>query len=240
MKKTHQYRAFFYVLGNVLLVMGLTLNTKTGLGVSPVISVAFSFSESLHIKFGITTFVMYSFFALLQMIIMHSASVKYLAQLPFSLLFSSLLNFVAEQVNYSGANHGLVFNLAVLFVAIVLCGVGLSMAINMQLITNPGDGIVAVLAERTGKNLGTVKNCVDVACVSATCVVGLIFAGRIVGIGIGTLCAMVGLGRVVYLVNKYWKEPMCRLSGLIPMTQSEQKGEQASETQCPAQPTLKE
>lgn len=44
MKKQKVYRACFYVLGLLILAMGLTLNTKAGLGVSPIISVSYSIS----------------------------------------------------------------------------------------------------------------------------------------------------------------------------------------------------
>ena len=36
------FRIFFYVLPMLILALGLTLNTKTGLGVSPIISVFYS------------------------------------------------------------------------------------------------------------------------------------------------------------------------------------------------------
>ena len=42
MKKQLFYRILFYAAGLLILALGLTLNTKTGLGVSPIISVAYS------------------------------------------------------------------------------------------------------------------------------------------------------------------------------------------------------
>nr|WP_282751859.1 hypothetical protein [Emergencia timonensis] len=39
MKKAIVYRVFFYVLGLLVMALGITLNTKSGLGVSPIISV---------------------------------------------------------------------------------------------------------------------------------------------------------------------------------------------------------
>ena len=43
---------------------------------------------------------------------------------------------------------------------------------------------------------------------------GLLLTGRIVGIGLGTLLAMVGVGRVIALVNHWTKAGMCRLAGV--------------------------
>ena len=48
MQKQKFYRAGFYILGLLILAMGLTLNTKAGLGVSPIISVSYSISTIFH------------------------------------------------------------------------------------------------------------------------------------------------------------------------------------------------
>ena len=52
MKRSIFYRILFYVTGLLVLAHGLTLNTKTGLGVSPIISVAYSISEIFDHNFG--------------------------------------------------------------------------------------------------------------------------------------------------------------------------------------------
>lgn len=44
MKKTVCYRTLFYAAGLLILALGLTLNTKAGLGVSAIISVSYSVS----------------------------------------------------------------------------------------------------------------------------------------------------------------------------------------------------
>ncbi len=40
-------RGLIYLMGMVILAFGITLNTKTGLGVSPIISIAYCVSEIL-------------------------------------------------------------------------------------------------------------------------------------------------------------------------------------------------
>ena len=48
-------RIIFYITGLLILAMGLTLNTKAGLGVSPIISVSYSISQITGMNFGNTT-----------------------------------------------------------------------------------------------------------------------------------------------------------------------------------------
>ena len=71
MKKQVFYRTFFYILGLLILAMGLTLNTKAGLGVSPIISVSYSISTIFHINFGNITMILYCIFVVAE-IILHS------------------------------------------------------------------------------------------------------------------------------------------------------------------------
>lgn len=49
-KREWRFRIFFYILSLLILALGITLNTKTGLGVSPIISVSYSVSEILHVS----------------------------------------------------------------------------------------------------------------------------------------------------------------------------------------------
>lgn len=52
-------RGLIYLMGMVILAFGITLNTKTGLGVSPIISIAYCVSEILDWNFGNTTMGLY-------------------------------------------------------------------------------------------------------------------------------------------------------------------------------------
>ena len=66
LKKQVLYRIFFYVLALLILALGLTLNTKAGLGVSPIISVSYSVSQIFTLNFGNTTMFLYCVFVLVQ------------------------------------------------------------------------------------------------------------------------------------------------------------------------------
>ena len=72
----------------------------------------------------------------------------------------------------------------------------------MHIVPNPGDGIVQALADIFGANTGTVKNIFDISCVALTAILSLIFTQSIIGIGIGTLAAALGVGRVIALFIK--------------------------------------
>lgn len=211
----HPYRWLIYGMGMAVLAFGITLNTKTGLGVSPIISVAYCVSQIFSKNFGDMTFVLYVLFVVVQLFLRDRGEwAATLFQIVVSLIFSRLLNLFDVLIPYSCTEHSIVVNLVLLAAAVFLTGLGITMTVNMRLVPNPGDGIVQAIAERIGRGQGFTKNIFDIGCVCTTIAVGLICAGHVIGIGIGTIAAMIGVGRAVALVNHFCKDRMLAAAGL--------------------------
>ena len=62
--------------------------------------------------------------------------------------------------------------------------------------------------------MGFTKNCFDLLNISFTIGVSLLFAGRPVGIGLGTVIAVIGVGRVIAVFNRLTQEKMLYLAGM--------------------------
>lgn len=62
-------RIIIYIAGLLILAFGIILNTKSGLGVSPIISVAYSISTIWNLNFGDTTFALYAIFVMIEMLL---------------------------------------------------------------------------------------------------------------------------------------------------------------------------
>ena len=186
-----------------ILALGLTLNTKANLGVSPIILVPYSISQITGLNFGDLTFVVYAMFVVVQIIIHirlknHKRIASDILQLPLSLIFTRLLNIFTVHIPTS-QNLGIRF--IILTFAIICTGIGAAMSLSMQIVPNPGDGIVQALAERFDKSVGITKNLFDCLNLSITLCISLFIAHQIVGVGIGTVIAVVGVGRVIALFN---------------------------------------
>lgn len=192
-----------YVVGMFILALGLTLNTKANLGVSPIISVPYSISQITGLNFGDLTFVVYTIFVIVQIIIHirlknHKRIASDILQLPLSLIFTRLLNIFTV---YIPTSQNLGIRLIILTFAIICTGIGAAMSLSMQIVPNPGDGIVQALAERFDKSVGITKNLFDCLNLSITLCISLFIAHQIVGVGIGTVIAVVGVGRVIALFH---------------------------------------
>ena len=101
-----------------------------------------------------------------------------------------------------------------LALGILLAGIGAAMTVDMQLIPNPGDGIVSSLADRFGRELGLCKNCFDAFCVVCSLAIGLAFGNPLLGIGLGTVLSMLGVGHVIYFFNRAAKAKLLQWAGL--------------------------
>lgn len=131
-------RWVLYLLGMLVLALGLTLNTKAGLGVSPIISVAFSVSEIWGLNFGDMTFLLYTLFVAGQLVLRgRDRRLTDLLQLPLSLAFSRVLNLYGALIPYEAAEHGFLANFLLLLAAIFFTGAGAAITVNMKLVPTP-------------------------------------------------------------------------------------------------------
>ncbi|HIR60542.1 MAG TPA: hypothetical protein IAB37_03095, partial [Candidatus Faecivivens stercoravium] len=140
--------------------------------------------------------------------------VKDILQFPLSLVFTRFLNVFSGLIpDFSDGHFAL--RLAVLILAIICTGIGAALSLNMRIIPNPGDGIVQAIADCINKSVGFTKNCFDLLNICITFTIGMVFTGGLVGIGIGTVLAMLGVGRVIALFNHFTYYQIGRMTGLI-------------------------
>lgn len=214
MKKTI-LRWVIYLLGLCSLAFGIALSIKADLGTSPISSVAYCISVIWGQKLGVMNFIVYTCFVAAQFILRGKNSRLYdLLQLGVTVVFSWVMDRLVSVIPYDSTAHSIWGNLALMLVAVVFVGIGVSWSLNMRLVPNPGEGIVQTLSERTGWSQGLTKNIFDIGCACVTVVIGLVFGGRMIGVGIGTVAAMLGVGRVVALVNRLVTKRICRAVGL--------------------------
>ena len=227
-------RVLVYIAGLLCLAFGITLNVKTGLGVSPIISVAHVFSVLAGVSIGDAAFLLYTAFVLSEMMIhvvlkrrcnernLASDLIKDMLQLPLSLLFTRAMNVfsvVIPQLDMlpDGLFLGSYFGrIIALVIAIAATGIGAAASLGMRLVPNPGDGIVQAVSDITGRETGLVKNIFDGVNVLISIILGFSFAGSIVGIGAGTIIAFLGVGRMVALFNR-----LC-LPSVLPLIHDEE------------------
>jgi uncharacterized membrane protein YczE len=205
-------RWIFYFSGLVILSLGIILNTKSKFGVTPIISVAYSYALIKHLNFGNVSFILYVILAVIEYLVKGKNFKLYdLLQIPLSVIltrFFNLFGVVLPDVSSMPAR------ILCLILGIALTGIGAAMNVNTRLVPNPGDGIVQAIADRVKQRIGNVKNVFDLGCVAFCCLMSYFMTGSVVGIGIGTVAAMIGVGRFMWLYNQFFKARQLSATGL--------------------------
>ena len=213
MKREHIWRALFYGLGIVSLCFGVTLNTKTGLGLSPITAVPYSISTAFLVPFSTVLFWYYIACVLLQAAVKRrECGWKELAQVPLSFVFSVVQEWMGEILSFHCS--ALWQGVALLPFAALFTGFGIALMVRMELVPNPADGVPFVLSRAIKKEMGLTKNIVDGSCVLLALVMDLVFTGGVVSIGLGTLWAMVFNGRAIALFDRLFTKQVTALAGI--------------------------
>lgn len=212
-KRNKVARVGIYLAGMLILALGLILNTKSGMGASAIISMAYTVSEGMGWNFADMTLILYCLFVVAELIIDgKNRSWTTVLQIPLSIVFTRFMNLFAVYFTYESGY--LPTDLLVLAGGIICTGIGAAITVDMQIIPNPGDGIVASVSRRIGKELGLTKNFFDIGCVTISVVMGLCFGNPLLGVGLGTFLSMIGVGRVIALFNHLCKSTLQRVAGI--------------------------
>ncbi|MBP3218247.1 MAG: hypothetical protein J6M46_07740 [Lachnospiraceae bacterium] len=208
-------RLLIYLIGIIILACGIDLNTKTGLGVSPVISVAYNLAQITGVAIGTMTFLYYCALIVLQFLLLKGKMPLWqLLQVAcsfFTSLFIDLFDrILPEPTSILGRG-------AALLIAIALTGIGAAISVSMRVVPNPADGLADVLGQKLGRDMGFGKNVLDLTCIVIALIIGYAFRRSPLGIGVGTAVAMILTGRVIA-----WFRPVtARIRRLAGMRQDE-------------------
>lgn len=194
-------RVLIYLVGVLILGFGLVLNSKTGLGLSPILSVPYSISEITSLSFGTWTTIVYVVFVLAEMIMRGHFELKTVLQLPFSYFFGLLIDFYNAVIQIENPN--LVLAIALLLVAIVMTALGVTVMVRCDLIVNPADGFVATTSKVTKIPFGNVKLFTDLTSLVITLGISFMVIGHLTGIGIGTIVAALCTGPCIAFIQKH-------------------------------------
>ena len=213
-KKQWTLRFLIYSVGLMILALGVTFSTKAGLGISPITAVPSSIANAFPvIPFSVSVFRVYAVMLAVQFAVKGKRREwRDLLQIPFSFVLSAFLEWF-------GALFDLRFdslwqNLLLLALATGCIGAGAAMMVAMHMVPNPPDGVIYAVHLVTGRDMGLLKNLLDLLCVAIAAAVDLVFTGRLTSVGLGTVVVMVLTGRVVYVFNRLFRRRLIRLAGL--------------------------
>lgn len=203
-EKTAQWvkRILFYVVGLFILAFAVSISKKSGLGVSPVSSVANSISIAFDLDLGLTTAVVFCCYVLIEIAILRREfPILQILQVPCAILFGYFVSFTGTLID-GWDPQTYVVKLLMVILSTVMVAIGFKMYLHANMVPQAGDGLVNVIVQKTGKKQSTIKNLFDICSVLLAILVSLIFTGKIQGVREGTVIAALGVGRVLAVLNK--------------------------------------
>ena len=212
MKKTTLWRFAIYAVGVAVLAMGASLGTKTGLGISPINAIPFALNSAFGVPFSVAVFGFYMVLIAVEFLLRGKhRRWRDLLQLPFSVVFSSLLGLFENVLQVPDA---LWQRLAVLTASILLLGLGVALIVNMRIAPNPADGLADTIGWKLKRDMGLGKNILDFCCVTVAFLIDVVFGTLWTSIGVATVISSIFIGRAVYLFNRLLQTKILRLAGL--------------------------
>ncbi len=205
------------------MTVGINLSKLANLGISPVSSIPRACEEIWGFTLGTTTFIVYIFLILAQLIILRRRfRVLNALGLVLSVVFSLMVDITGTDPNAFG--HLLYYvptpqtypmKLIVLAISIIVIGIGVFLYLRPNWIPLPAEGLSLAISEASGLRFGNCKTITDSAFVVVALILQLLFLGGLssfigdhVVVREGTVIAAIFAGQVVRLLAKRWAKPL--------------------------------
>ena len=207
-------RIILYGAGIFILAMGVAFSVKSNLGVSPVSSVPYVLSRIFPQSLGFWTVIFYLFCMVLQVVILRRDYKLFnLFQIAASFAFGYFTDLTLFIISFLPSTDNYIVRFIYLAVGIACIALGVLFYLTTALISLPTDGTVQAVTYKGRFKLHHVKIGYDCISTALAVTLSLIVLGDIKGIGIGTVIASLGVGRMLGLFSSLLKEKLEHLLG---------------------------
>ncbi|MDR1970920.1 MAG: DUF6198 family protein [Treponema sp.] len=198
-------RYILFGAGLFIMSLGISLVTKANLGTSPISSVPYVLSLKFNLSFGQFTFIVNGLFILLEIVLLNKKfPKKQYFQIAVTVLFGFFVDVAMDLLFFINPSlYGQ--KILVLSGGCVVLALGIRMQVSANVIINCAEGLVQIIAEKTGKEFGTVKIAFDMALVTLALVISLVVFGTIMGLREGTLVCALTVGLITKLFKKIFQ-----------------------------------
>lgn len=205
-------RLLLYFAGLFIIAVGINLAVNSALGVSPVSALTVPISQISGISLGTVTVAVYAVFVLIQLAVLgRRFRPKLLLQTPFSLAFGWFINYSGSLLRWVQPT-GYVQQLTLLLLSLVVCSLGATLYIAMDVVPNPPEGLLLAICARFGVAFPQVKMATDCVFVALGALLSLLFMGHVTAIREGTVIGALLMGRLIGLFTKRLGPTLRRLA----------------------------
>lgn len=194
-----------FLLSLVIMGFGIALVTKSGLGTSAVSSVPYVLSNVFTLSFGMFTFIINMLYFVIQILVLRKDFPKnqyfQIVVGPVLGIFIDLSMFILKNIDLS--NY--LLKVLILLVGCFIVAYSIWLQLEANVVINPTEGIVKVLADKTNVKFSSMKTYFDIFLVVVASLISFIGLGKIVGVREGTLISAFVVGYFIKLINTMTK-----------------------------------
>ena len=187
-------RLINYLIGLNVLVLGITLNTRSLLGVSAFTTLPYALKEMTPISFGVANIMLYMVLVVAQLLIERKLKMDMLLEVPFSFIMGYILDLY--QIIIPASSESLGLRIVILLAGNICIAFGVY-TVQSHLVLAPVDGVILSISNHYNKAYSLCKNCFDITMIVLTIVLCLVTRSPLYGIGVGTLFSALCVGRII-------------------------------------------
>ena len=212
-------KLLLYIIGLLILAIGINISKAAQLGISPVSAVPYACELIWGIDLGKSIILVYILMMVLQIVLLRK---NYKMEQLLQIACTYLLGFFTT---YTGTNYLLfwlpspgnyLIKLIYLGISIIVIGIGVSLYLIPELIPLPAEGLMMAIVQISNDKFKfpNVKIAVDSGLVLISAILSTIFLGGLKSVREGTILAALLVGKVVGFIFKYFKAPISKWIGL--------------------------
>ena len=196
-------RFLVYVMGFLIMTLGIAISVKSDLGVSPVSSIPYTMTCVWGIEMGKATILFHVGLVLLQVILLRRAfQLKNLLQIPVGILFGYLTTFSNYLMTFLPDPGHLYIQLLMMVVSAVLIAIGIFFYVPMDLVPLAGEGAMLAISKVTKKPFSTIKLIFDISMVAISLITCLVLIHSLGSVGLGTVIAAILVGVSLKIITR--------------------------------------
>lgn len=188
-------RLINYLIGLNVLVLGITLNTRSLLGVSAFTTLPYALKEMTPISFGVANIMLYMVLVVAQLLIERKLKMDILLEVPFSFIMGYILDLYQIIIPASPESLGL--RIVILLAGNICTAFGVYTMVQSHLVLAPVDGVILSISNNYNKAYSLCKNCFDITMIILTIILCLVTRSPLYGIGVGTIFSALCVGRII-------------------------------------------
>lgn len=203
MKQTFKSKVLLYLLGLLLMTIGISISIKSNFGVSPVSSIPYTITMVFGLEMGKATILFHVMLVMLQLVLLRREfELLQLWQVVVGVVFGYFTTFSNWMMSFLPTPHTMPVRLLLIIVSMCFIAWGIFLYVPTNLVPLAGEGIIKVVSDLLHVSFPHAKMSFDAGMVVFSLIACLSVLHELGSVGLGTVVAAFGVGAILNGITK--------------------------------------